>query len=100
MTPPANLTNLSAAPGDEQVTLSWTNPPDADLLSIWMRRKVGAFPVDHRDGALVLDQAALPSATLSFVATDLQNGTEYFYAIFSVDQALNCHPSQHRHRGG
>ncbi len=95
MTPPANLTNLSAAPGDEQVTLSWTNPPDADLLSIWMRRKVGAFPVDHRDGALVLDQAALPSATLSFVDTDLQNGTEYFYAIFSVDQALNCHPSQH-----
>ncbi|MFC1848624.1 LamG-like jellyroll fold domain-containing protein [candidate division CSSED10-310 bacterium] len=84
--PPGIVTHLIIAPGDEQNTLSWTNPSDADLAGILVLRKEGSYPDSPTD----------PTATVVFDAsgttvTDLSltNGTTYYYSLYAYDSEPN-----------
>nr|BAL52710.1 cell surface protein [uncultured prokaryote] len=91
--PPALITNFQASDGeDRQSTLAWTNPSDSDLAEILVRRKLGSYPANHTDGDDVAPCHRMnPTAggTENCVDAGLANGTVYYYAVFSRDQAGN-----------
>jgi hypothetical protein len=82
--PPAEVSGLTATPGDGQVALSWTNPDDADFAGVRILRKEGGYPANPTDGTMVYDGLAG-----SCVDTGLTNGTTYYYAAFSYDEVPN-----------
>ena len=84
-TPPATPSNFTAIPLNAQVSLSWTNPTDADFVRTVVVRKTGTNP-----SASVTDGTAIYEGTdTSFVDTGLTNGTTYTYSAFSFDAVPN-----------
>ena len=73
--PPA-APNLSAAPGDGQVTLSWTNPGDNTI------RK---YRVSTDGGTIFADIAGSSYTTTTHTVTGLSNGTAYPLALRAVN---------------
>jgi hypothetical protein len=73
-TPPAAPTGLSAAPGNGQVTLNWTDNADADLTGYRV----------YRDGAPVASVT-----TSAYTDTGLTNGVAYRYLVTAIDDAAN-----------
>src|SRR3972149_235895 len=51
-TPPAP-SNFKAAPGNGQVSLTWTNPTNADFAGVKVVRKTGGYPASVTDGTSV-----------------------------------------------
>ena len=87
-TPPGPVTGLTVgARALTNLTLSWTNPGDADLASIIVRRATGATaPAGSDEGAGV----ALDSDTATeAMDTGIDPGTEYSYAVFTRDTTGN-----------
>ncbi|MFH1620507.1 MAG: fibronectin type III domain-containing protein [Patescibacteria group bacterium] len=80
ITPPANVYNLGATPGDTVVTLNWINPPDLDFAGTRIVRKEGGFPTNPFDGALVF--IGVGNTALD---TGLTNGVTYYYGAFAFD---------------
>ena len=72
-----------------QCTLSWTNPPDAGLARVVVRRDTEEFPSGHDEGDLVwLDENPTPGAVIN--CTDqagIDNGAFYFYGVYSMNSA-------------
>ncbi|MCD6360087.1 MAG: hypothetical protein J7M38_04420, partial [Armatimonadetes bacterium] len=89
--PPALIQGSTASDGeDSQSTLRWTNPPDDDLAQVIVRRKTDGYPSDHTHGDLIYqDTSPTPGASVEYVDTGLTNGTTYYYAVFSRDNAGN-----------
>jgi photosystem II stability/assembly factor-like uncharacterized protein len=83
-TPPAAVTNLVAAAGDNHVDLSWKNPTATDFSGVLVRRASDHYPVDFKDG-----QGVYGGTDQSAVDTDLANGTTYYYSVFAGDIADN-----------
>lgn len=83
-TPPANVAGLSVSPGDGQLTLTWQNPADRDFAGVAVVRRTGGYPADVDDGTVVARTAAT-----SFTDRGLDNGTRYYYALFTYDSAPN-----------
>jgi hypothetical protein len=96
---PGNATAASAVPGDTLVSLSWTNPADADLGSIVVLRKSGAAVADApTEGAVYAAGNVIGASTVACVVaspasscpdTGLSNGTAYYYKIFAKDSNGN-----------
>jgi lipoprotein-anchoring transpeptidase ErfK/SrfK len=81
--PPTTVTGLAATPKDRQVTLSWTNPADADFAGVTVVKKTGATPP-----SAVADGATVYAGTgRSVIATGLTNGTAYSFAVFTRNTA-------------
>ena len=89
--PPGDVTGLAAAAGNEQVTITWSDPPDtvADgkTFVTWagtkLVRKQGAYPTAPTDGILLVDNKVRGKyKTTGFVDTGLTNDTVYYYAVF------------------
>lgn len=77
-TPPGQVTNLEAVPGNGKVDLSWTEPADADLKNIEISIYPGAFlPV------------YVPAGFNSVELSGLTNGTEYTFSLRSMDKSNN-----------
>ncbi len=92
ITPPSLASDFAATPGDTVVSLSWTFPSDSDLDRCVVRRKLGADPSSHTDGAVVveLDASQLtPGGSGSATDTGLQNLSTYHYAVFCIDRTGN-----------
>ncbi|MDO8585409.1 MAG: sugar-binding protein [Armatimonadota bacterium] len=87
--PPGPVTGFSAAGGNAQVVLSWTNPSDSDFDGALIRYKTGGYPADRTDGALVIDKAGSPGAGGSHTQTGLINGTTYYYSAWGHDSSGN-----------
>jgi hypothetical protein len=82
--PPANVTGLTATPGDRQIALAWTNPPDPDFAGVRIRRGTVTFPATPTSGTQVYDGAGT-----SFLDTGLTNGVTYYYTAFAYDGSGN-----------
>ena len=88
VTPPDPVADL-AVTGTTQtsLTLSWTNPGDADYSGAMIRRAVGSTPPSSpTSGALVVDKAD-PGTT--HTDAGLTAGTTYSYAVFAHDGVPN-----------
>lgn len=89
--PPSNVINPSIQVGNGQLTIKWTDPNDtvvdSQLISTWagtkLVRKVGSFPVDEKDGVVLVDNKVRGAyASTGFVDSGLTNGTTYYYQLF------------------
>jgi hypothetical protein len=91
-TAPGPVTDPQASATRDSVTLSWTNPADADLTGAVVRRAPGATAPDRvTDGTLVSD---LPAPGRTVTDTGLRSATQYSYAVFAHDGAPNyAHPA-------
>ena len=81
---PAAPMNLSAAPDDGQVTLSWTNPANNTITKYQYRRKT--------DTGTYSSWADIPNSgdtTTSYTVTGLTNGTEYTFGVRAVNAGGN-----------
>lgn len=79
--PPAKPTGLSASAGDAQVILNWDANSEADL---------GHYNVYQGTAPESLAKVAdVPAGTETYTATDLTNGTPYFFAIDAEDASSN-----------
>ena len=86
-TPPGPVTGLTATPASTSVSLSWTNPTDADFAGVMIRRAQGmTAPASPTAGTLVVDTAK--SAT-GFTNVGLAAGTTYSFALFAHDPVPN-----------
>lgn len=83
-TAPQPVSGLLTVAGDRQITLSWTNPADADFAGVRILRKQGAYPANPTDGTVVYSGTGN-----TYVDTGLTNGTTYYYAAFSFDEVPN-----------
>lgn len=83
-TPPANVSNFRATPGDGQITLSWENPPDSDFAGVRIQRSTSSYPLTKDDGQNVYDGKGT-----TFKDTGLTNGIRYYYTAFSYDTSSN-----------
>lgn len=84
VTPPTNVSNLTATPGDTIVTLNWTVPPDPDFAGTKIMRKTGGYPAGPFDGTQVFSGPGT-----SVVDTGLTNGTTYYYGAYAYDSSGN-----------
>ncbi len=76
--PPGEVTNLTAVPGDEKVTLSWTKPGDVDLKSTEISVYPGSFLPSTLDAEFEIVDVL-----------SLTNGTEYTFSLKTIDDAGN-----------
>ncbi|MDQ7815378.1 MAG: carboxypeptidase regulatory-like domain-containing protein [Patescibacteria group bacterium] len=83
-TAPANVSDLTATPGDTIVTLNWNVPPDPDFAGTRIVRKEGGYPTGPNDGILVYQGAANTS-----LDSGLTNGVTYYYAAYAYDTHNN-----------
>ncbi len=85
-TPPGAVTGLSVTgTTTTSITLSWTNPVDADLAGVMIRRAPGSTPPSSpTSGTLVVEKSGT-----SHTDTGLSPGTQYSYAVFAYDEVPN-----------
>jgi hypothetical protein len=80
---PQPVTDLVAQPGLSHVSLSWTNPSDADFAGVI----VSAKPAE---GSLAASYKIFSLDANSYVATSLTNGTKYTFTVAAFDATGNC----------
>ncbi|MEY4744552.1 MAG: hypothetical protein RL272_497 [Candidatus Parcubacteria bacterium] len=93
---PADVAGASGAPGDAQVSLSWTNPADADFSNVIVLRNTAAITDAPVEGSAPTVGSSIGTSIVrytgsaaAFVDTGLANGTNYYYKIFSKDTSGN-----------
>ena len=73
---PAQPTGLSAAPGDGQVVLTWSDPSDSSIFSYGYELRTG-----NTWGGLTLFTS--DDTTTTYTVTGLTNGTEYGFRLYA-----------------
>jgi len=86
MSPPTEIDDFTATPGDGQVSLSWTNPfDDEDWIGTLILRRTDRYSYSYSDGTLIYN--GLDGGTYTDI--DVSNGTTYYYTGFSYDSSGN-----------
>ena len=86
-TAPASVAALQATVSGQSVHLTWTDPPDADVAGVVIRRSDGSTaPSGPTDGTAVATLGVLETA---FDDASVSSGQTYTYAIFARDQSAN-----------
>jgi uncharacterized protein (TIGR03382 family) len=68
------------------VNLTWTHPAHAPVQKVTVIRKEGDFPQGPTDGAVAATISELePGQAASIVDTDVNNNTDYYYAVYGSD---------------
>lgn len=86
--PPGPVSSLTMSGNAlRTISLKWTDPADADLAHVMIRRAVGGQPpLSASDGTVV---AVLGKRTTTFTDRHLTPGTTYSYAVYAFDRAQN-----------
>lgn len=83
-TPPSNVFNFLATPGNGENLLTWNNPPEPDFAYVHIRARTDGYPTSPADGRFVYQGSAE-----AFLDTGLVNGTTYYYTNFAFDASGN-----------
>ncbi|MGG0666981.1 Ig-like domain-containing protein [Lederbergia citrisecunda] len=83
VTPPAPITELTAATYPGYIYLTWAEPSDSDYARVLIQRKEGSVPESIDDGETVYVGKSF------FRDTNVKSGQEYFYRAFSGDATGN-----------
>jgi fibronectin type 3 domain-containing protein len=75
-TVPTAPTAVQATPGNQQVSISWTNSSGATSYNLYWSTTSGVTPVNG---------TKITSATKPYVHTGLTNGTQYYYVATAVN---------------
>ena len=95
-TPPGDITQFTAIPGNSLDSLSWTNPADADFKGVMLRyRTDGVYPTSQTDGVLAADRPSVAGAKDYFDHQSLTNGVTYYYSGFTYDTNQNYSHTAH-----
>ena len=91
---PAPSPSFTAAAGNGQVSLAWTNPSDSDFAHVLIRYDLSTHPAGPTDGSPVENGgggefAGLPGSDSSFIHTGLTDSVTYYYSAFAFDQTGN-----------
>ena len=96
---PGDVTSATATTGDQQLTVAWTNPADADLGTILVLRRTGSpVAVTPTEGVRYFVGDTVGSSIVACVVTapatsctdhEVDNGTAYHYKIFAQDTNRN-----------
>jgi hypothetical protein len=86
-TPPGPVTNLLCAAGNQQVSLTWTNPSDPDFSGTVVRYRTDAYPTTATDGDQVAYKLGTPGAADGCIHRGLTNDLTYYYAAFARDDS-------------
>jgi len=84
LTPPANVRNFTAQPGNETITLTWQNPADKDFQGVRVQMSTISYPIDPFDGKTVYD-----GKETSYTILNLKNDIRYYFTAFSYDDSGN-----------
>ena len=85
--PPAAPSGLSAAAGDGQVRLSWTDPSDSDITKYEVRQKTPVLG-NWSEICTTPGDSTCPTTT-SYTVTPLTNGTAYTFEVRAVSAMGN-----------
>jgi hypothetical protein len=94
-TPPGDVQNFMADPGDQEIMLSWDNPSDPDLAGVRILYRTDRYPAHINDGILLDDFAGLPNDNMSINHSGLQNGVTYYYSASTFDIHGNYQSTAH-----
>lgn len=86
-TVPSPPTNFSGIPGDQKVTLSWTDATGADSYKIYWGTTTGVTPSPPPG------QQSISNVSSPYVHTGLTNGATYYYIIVAVNDRGESLPS-------
>ena len=90
------MTHFTAIPSNGRVSLSWTNPTDADLKGVMLRYRMdGTYAPSKTDVILATDRTGVIGAAEYFDHLSLINGVTYHYSAFTYDTALNYSSTAH-----
>jgi chitodextrinase len=81
LTPPAEVSGLSAVPGDGQAVLTWTDPADEDFDHVEIAFAPAAAGIEQ--------PITVAKGTQSRAVTGLANGTTYTFTVKTVDATGN-----------
>ncbi|MDO8588440.1 MAG: glycoside hydrolase family 20 zincin-like fold domain-containing protein [Armatimonadota bacterium] len=87
--PPASF---SASLAGQNVSLSWTNPPDSTFQGVWVCYRTDQYPTDPIDGIFVCDLNGSPNGSMNFTHTAAPLGATIYYAAFSHDGVRHFSP--------
>jgi len=83
-TPPANVSGFTVTAGNQQNSLSWSNPGDADFAGVKIQRSTSGYPATPTSGTTIYNATGT-----SVIDVGLTNGTTYYYTAFSYDASGN-----------
>lgn len=84
--PPGSVSNVSATPNNQAVTLSWSNPDDSDLARV----KIYVSEDPQVLGTLYPTEVIVqPGTQTTFTVESLVGGTIYYFTLRPVDSAGN-----------
>ena len=84
-TPPGEVESLTARAFHQKVLLTWVNPYDEDFTSVEIFSMPAAGNLSNP--VVVSDLTRLETST--FMATGLENGTEYIFKVRAIDESGN-----------
>ena len=86
-TPPAEVSTLKAVPtSNGKISVSWTNPTDADLYQVEITVQ------KEKEGETAVSTVCIPAEKGkdgSYIVTGLEANTKYIITVKTVDKALN-----------
>ena len=71
---------VAASAGDSQIAFEWNNPGTIGFSGVTLVRKQGGYPTSPSDGV-----ALYQGKSETFTDTELQNGTDYHYALYAYN---------------
>ena len=83
-TPTANPSGFGATPDINFIKLAWSNPDDADFLSVRIMRSDESYPLSPASGDFVYEGTGIKTDDVGVLI-----GVKYYYAIFAKDTSGN-----------